>query len=506
MINVELEIMKNILNNTFCQIYKILLISLILIGSFVVSSCEDLLTEEPRTFLSEENVFSSTDGILAANYGVYESLRDIWYYGRWLQIFLDQTSDVAFGRGSQVPNGNFQWNSVVFERQQGIWTSIYSSINKANIMIKKVQEFGGLDEELKNQLIGESRFIRALGYYHLVRLWGDVPLRLEPELTNFGIIRTSTSLVYDQIIEDLQFSESNLPDVYPLSENGRVTKWAAKSLLADVYLTTEQWSDAATKAKEVIDSELYSLVPVDISEDFNTKMFGNDVLTHSGDIFSLKYTVELNNSGWVRFFHRSGPGYAPGGPPYAIHGNLDSWIGQGEWATENSLDLRRNNSLYNGPDTTVLDDNIQMLFKKFRGNENYVSNSTPILRYAEILLVFAEAEAMSNNTATTEAYEAVNQVRRRAYGQTINVANATHDLAAGMSLSDFREAVIMERAKELLVEGKRWYDLLRTGTAIDVCNAAGFTAIEEKHLKWVIPQAELDNNDALSQSDQNPGW
>jgi starch-binding outer membrane protein, SusD/RagB family len=147
-----------------------------------------------------------------------------------------------------------------------------------------------------------------------------------------------------------------------------------------------------------------------------------------------------------------------------------------------------------------------MLFKKFRGKNPNLSNDTPILRYAEVLLIFAEAESMAKGGPTAEAYEAINMVRRRAFGKAIKIPFPEVDLPSGMSSVEFRDAVIMERAKELLVEGKRWYDLLRTNTAIEVCKAAGFSAIEEKHLKWVIPQSEIDNNDALTQNDQNPGW
>jgi starch-binding outer membrane protein, SusD/RagB family len=477
---------------------------LFIIVSVLLSGCEDILTEEPKTFLNEDIIFSSEEGVLAANYGTYESLRDQWYYGRWVPVFLIQTSDVAFGRGSQVPNGNFQWNSVVFERQENIWGSIYSSINRSNIVIQKIPEVSTISSELANQIMAESRFLRALGYFHLVRLWGDVPLRLEPELVNFDIERTSSQLVYEQIIEDLKFAENNLPVSYPSSDLGRATRWAAKSLLADVYLTLERWSDAAAKAKEVIDSDLYSLVPVENSEDFNTKIFGIDIPNHSEEIFSIKYTVELHNDSWIRFFHRN-PEYAFG-TTHAILGNLQSFIGQGDWKDESSLDLRRNAFLYSGEDTVFLTGSVEMLFKKFRGKNPNLSNDTPILRYAEVLLIFAEAESMAKGGPTAEAYEAINMVRRRAFGKAIKIPFPEVDLPSGMSSVEFRDAVIMERAKELLVEGNRWYDLLRTNTAIEVCKAAGFSAIEEKHLKWVIPQSEIDNNDALTQNDQNPGW
>lgn len=483
-------------------IYKLLLIIML---SILFFACDNILKEEPKTFLSQDIVFSNQGGVKAANYGVYASLITGNYYGQVFLAMLTQIEDDAFGRGSQEPHGNFAWNSVTFERHALIWGAIYSSINRANIVIQNAPEVSSLSEEFINQIVAESRFLRALGYFHLVRLWGDVPLRLEPEMVDFAIKRTSSELVYAQIIEDLKFAENNLPVSYSSPDLGRATKWAAKSLLADVYLTLERWNEASVKAKEVIDSKLYSLVRITTSEEFNTKIFGIDIPTHSEEIFAIKRTVELNNDSWIRFFHRPEPGYAFGGP-YAILGNLQSFIGQGEWKTQKSLDLRRNAFLYSGKDTIYLTGAVQMLFKKFRGTLTNVSNDTPILRYAEVLLIYAEAESMAKSGPTTEAYEAINMVRRRAYGKDIVTANPAVDLPKGMTSAQFRDALILERAKELLCEGKRWYDLLRTKTAIQVCKAAGFSNVAEKHLKWVIPQSEIDNNDALTQADQNPGW
>jgi hypothetical protein len=146
-----------------------------------------------------------------------------------------------------------------------------------------------------------------------------------------------------------------------------------------------------------------------------------------------------------------------------------------------------------------------MLFRKFRGTPTDESNSTPILRFPEALLIFAEAESQAKAGPDAAAYEAINKVRRRAYGKDIDVPDPEVDLPAGLSQDQFRDSVIMERAKEFLVEGKRWFDLLRTHTAISVIQALGLP-ITEKNLKWPIAQTEIDNNDSLSQADQNPGW
>ena len=495
-----IPMMKHLFPNNIRRIPLI-----IMLASSIICCEDDFLSENPKTFLDETTVFSNEAGAISATFGVYESLRDNVYYGQRLMAVLSQHADYGLGRGSQVPLGNYQLDALNIGRIGQMWAVIYASINRANIVIKNVPEVPDIEPQLADQLVAEARFLRALGYYHLVRLWGDVPLRLEPETVNFAIARTPTSEVYDQIIEDLQFGENNLPDSYPGSELGRITKWAAKALLADVFLTLERWSDAKTKAEEVINSGQFSLVLVETSEDFHTKMFGPSIPTHSEEIISIKYSLEQDNDSWIRFFHKAGPGYSFGGP-HAILGNLDSFIGQGVWKDESSPDLRRNAFLYSGSDTIYLDQNIRMLFRKFRGAVPDLSNDTPILRYAEVLLIFAEATSQANGGPNPEAYEAINQVRRRAYGrQDLNSPDPSIDLSGGMTAEEFRDAVIMERAWELLNEGKRWYDLLRTNTTLEVIQPLGLP-IMERNLKWPIAQEEIDNNEALTQADQNPGW
>jgi hypothetical protein len=130
----------------------------------------------------------------------------------------------------------------------------------------------------------------------------------------------------------------------------------------------------------------------------------------------------------------------------------------------------------------------------------------PIMRYAEPLLIFAEATAMANGGPTSEAYEAVNMIRRRAYGQDPSVPDpGGADLPSGLSQEAFRDEVLLERGKEFIMERKRWFDLVRTGTALEIIQGLG-KPITERYLKWPIAQEEIDNNGALTEADQNPGW
>nr|WKN34055.1 RagB/SusD family nutrient uptake outer membrane protein [Tunicatimonas sp. TK19036] len=478
----------------------------------VASGCsEEALEEEPRTFLSQDAVFSSREGVIAATSGIYKPFHQDNLYGWWLLGNLELFSDYIYGRGSQAPASRYEMGSTGISRVGNIWRGGYQVINRANLVISQLEsrEIEGVDAELKNRLIGEARFLRALAYFHLVRLFGDVPLRLEPETQDFAIGRSPESEVYDQIIEDLQFGEQNLPDVYPAAELGRATRWAASSILSKVYLTLSRWDEAAAKAKEVIESGQFSLVEVSVPEDFQ-KIFGADVTTHSEEIFSLKH-ARIPGLGFAPLWlmHRAGSGYSLGNNAHAWFGNLDSWLG--DWVKQlDGPDLRPNDWIYNGPhDEQYLSEEVPLLFKKFRDTESDPpGNDFPVIRYTEVLLIFAEADAMANNAPTAEAYEYLNQVRRRAYGRDINTPDAEADFPAGLTAQQFQDSLLLERGKEFVMEGKRWYDLLRTGKTLEVVRASGDgkAGIQDRDLKWPIPAEEIDNNDALSQSDQNSGW
>jgi len=354
----------------------------------LASSCgEDILKEEPRNFLSQDAVFSNREGVIAATNGIYRPFHEGNLYGWWLLGNLEFFSDYIYGRGSQSPASRYEMGSTGINRIGNIWRGGYEVINRANLVISQLEnnEIDGVDSELSNRLIGEARFLRALAYFHLVRLFGDLPLRLEPETQDFAIIRSLESEVYDQVIMDLEYGEQNLPDSYSTAELGRATRWAATSLLSKVYLTLERWNDAASKAREVMNSGQFSLVEVREPEDFQ-QIFGPDVLTHSEEIFSLKHArIPGLGFGPLWLMHRAGSGYSLGGNAHAWFGNMESWLG--DWVEQlNGPDLRANDWLYNGPqDEQFLSEEIPMLFKKFRDTESDPpGNDFQIIRYAEV--------------------------------------------------------------------------------------------------------------------------
>ena len=480
----------------------------LLIPAVLFISCDNALEEVPEDRIAAETFYNTPEDALAAVFAVYAPLRSGGYYGARFPAQLEVLADYADGRGSYRPVSEYQGlDPTNIGRSEIMWQQMYNSINRANAVIGNVPAIE-MDEGEKSAIIAEAHFLRAFNYYNLVRGWGGVPIRTEEatDLSSIEAPRAAENEVYELIINDLQIAESSLPPSQ--GEVGRATQWAAKTLLADVYLTREQWALARDKAQEVIASGAFSLVEIQASDDFE-EIFGPNVINSSEEILSLKYTRVDGQGFWFpSFLHRVQAGYSAAGFR-AVLGlpELPFFTG---W---DDNDLRKAYNVYtfylnaNG-DTVQLPGNEPMLFRKYRDPDGVSptghGNDFPILRYAEALLIFAEAASQANNGPTQDAYDAVNQIRRRAYGMPPEAPAPSIDLS-GLNAADFREAVILERAREFVAEGKRWWDLKRTGTTKAVIEATG-KSFSDVHLLWPIPLNEIDNNPAINADDQNMGY
>ena len=481
----------------------------------IALACNDPLTEEAEDFIALEQLDVVSAEALVK--GIYRPLvqssgsRSIYF--RELVLQIEVKTDYAYGRGSYDPAGKYSLDANNIGRIGNVWLPLYDGVNRANSVIAALENTPDevIDPETRNRLSGEARFLRAVYYFNLVRLWGGVPLKTTAaaDLGNTGAVRASVDEVYSQIIADLQFAEQHLNISQPADDRGRATTGAAKVMLADVYLTRQDYQNARDKAREVIDMNQYTL-SANFADVFDV---GNS--TTDEDIFSVHF---INVPGFGNFL----------GASFHIS-NDTGWAGQGFQVTpgnENSFlstwddnDLRKDWTMYTeyvSTNTGAIKQNADrfgfpIAFRKFRDpnsvGSNDQANNFPIYRYAEVLLILAESENMLNGP-NSAAYEAVNQVRRRGYGLDINSSSALADLPAGLSAEEFDQAVFDERGYEFVTEGKRWFDLVRTGRAADLLTAtktdASFTA--PRDLLWPIPIAEIDGNDLLSESDQNPGY
>jgi hypothetical protein len=479
---------------------------------FLGTSCSDLLIEVPKNRLAQETFFKTAQDAEASVYGIYAPMRTQEAYRTWFPAMLTNLNDYTFGRGSQVAISEYQGlDGTNIVRAELVWQRLYRSINYSNISIKEIPNVA-MDETKKKQLIAEAKFLRALNYYNMVRLFGAIPIRTEPflDIDKVGGKRMPVADVYKLIEEDLTQAETDLPDKG--AQEGRPTKWAAKTLLADAYLTTEQWAKAASKADEVVKSGKFSLVDVKVPDDF-LKVFGPTVQTTTEDIFSLKFS-RIDQLGWsyVVFPHATNTPYSPGGN--RAHFTRPTFPLIKDWAKE---DLRKDFNLYTDYVDRVTNRVVALpaaepiCFRKYRDgaapSNNASGNDYYFFRYADVLLIFAEASAMANGPDAL-ALERLNMVKRRAYGLSTTIPSVAVDVKAGLSKEAFRETVLTERAYEFMLEFKRWFDLKRVGTPYLKAKIKESLNkdVKDVHLLWPIPKVEIDNNPDMKPTDQNPGY
>ncbi len=477
-----------------------------LLFSVVLSSCKKALEEVPKSFISKANFYETESDAQAAIRGAYSSFGTD-YYGITYYLFITLHSDYATGRGSQAPISLFDRNldQTNIDRSSTNWALLYQQINQANSVLANVPNVVKISDDVKNKILAEAHFLRAMAYFNLVRGWGAVPIKTKEsdDISAIAGVREPVTKVYDLIVADALAAEKDLPESVG-DQTGRASKYAAKMLLAQVYLTLEKWTEAAAKANEVIAAPRYALVPVKKQEDFY-KIFAT--VTNTEDIMSVHHS-DTRQSQIPTYEHR------PNTPPYNYSSggnfawlpNLASFIGS-SW---NDKDLRKSFNLYTkyvnaAGDSVALPAASPILFKKFitspQGFGNY---SVPIYRYTEAFLIYAEAADMAAGVPSALALERLNMIKRRAYGYDPAVVSPV-DYSSGMSKDAFRDAVLNERGYEFILEGRRWWDLKRTGRVKTAMQAAGRT-FSDARLLWPSPTEELNNNPALTQADQNPGY
>jgi hypothetical protein len=471
-------------------------------------SCDSFLEEDPNTFVSTSNFYQTESDARTACDGVYKMLNDggaLSLYGRFWPAIDIATDDVA----SKVGRTNFNpWFEHTINRQhvwfeswnqyQGLWTGI----SRANDVIKNVPSIN-MDEAVKNAIIGEARALRALFYFHLVRAWGDMPKVVNVgSIADFSLPRASVNEIYDEIIiPDLLYAESVCEDNL---HHGRITKWTSKIILADVYLTragwfrtsqgefvqgdSENWTLAKNKAKEIIDNSPHALntdpivngqhtTPAYGAAWYESSPFTNESMLEMASI------NETGNGNWIT--RECGPWFngqqfwgAGGNRPLENEGiNLNVnqlsfpvvvavgfYIPTPDlWNAFEDGDERRDWSLMTRYTTPSGENYLcQPTFRKYVDINFYLgapntsfqntNNNIILYRYADALLIYAEAANEADGAPNNEAYTAINSIRNRA---------ALGGLS-GLSQAEFRTAVWKERRLEFNAECKRKFDLVRT--------------------------------------------
>ncbi|MBC9911550.1 RagB/SusD family nutrient uptake outer membrane protein [Chitinophaga varians] len=476
---------------------------LVLLGA----SCSKL-DEHPESVLITDNFYQNEAEANAAVTAAYRKLYETGQslYNSLFQIGVEMATD-DYEAGPRARNAHVRAISGLThdasnDRMEQLWKQSYDAINVSNIAIDRIAliKKENISETIRTRLINEAKFLRALHYFNLVRWFGAVPLVLhEPASLSpdaLYVEKAPEADVYAQVISDLTAAENlPAPGEYGANDIGRATAGAAKSLLAKVYLTRKDWAQAAAKSKEVIDSHWYGLFE-NFADVFNVGK--KNGIEH---IFSAQF---LGNSGYQgnSLASRSAPNEVPGiNGDYAdaLHkqGGLYESFAEGD-ARKAVTFVTQMVSPTDGKLYTF-----EPHFNKYYdaavvGNQGESSKNLPIIRYAEVLLIYAEA-LNELNGPSTEAYQAIDAVRQRS-----GIARL-QDVAPGLSTDNFRDSLFQERRKEFVYEYQRWFDLVRRGPDyyVKVLKAAGKTLAAPRHIHFPTPQRELNLNPKLK---QDPLW
>ncbi len=486
---------------------------------FLATGCSDSFLDKPLqgSLTQQQFPVTASDAQLAVN-AMYGIMRDGNFH-QGLYPLNDIMSDDArkgsnpgdqsatigpFDSFRQIPGENTlaRW-----------WNVLYEGIKRTNVVIQLVPGIE-MDAALRTRYVAEGRFLRALFYFDLVRGYGNVPLVLE--LQSDGVSPQSTpDQVYDQIVEDLLFAVENLPtrDKVPAEENGRATKGAAEGILAKVYLFRGDYPNAEKYALNVINSGFYDLEAN--FEDANgiNGEYGIESVFETGalpfaDAGTDRGGDQLGNVQGVRGEPNRGWGFNR--PSIDLQNSFEDndprleatviylnevidgikIIGDGSTPDEtkdgdgNLIEIECYNQKVWTPTDRTIGDDVNTAFQ----------HNVRILRFADVLLM--AAEALARNSKSADALVYLNRVRERARGGNAGILPDINETNKDALV----DIILNERRHELAMEGHRFWDLVRTGKAATVLGPLGF--IEGKHEYLPIPQSEIDlSQGALIQSE-----
>jgi len=480
----------------------ILLLSGILL---LFNSCKKFLTEKPYSFLTPSNFYQSAADATAALNGAFSTLQPQAFYGRTVWIITENSADLLYPSGGNSDRTSLYQNNYTSTNGEisNWWINNYKLIKATNDVIFHVPAIN-MDTASRSNIVGNACFLRAMGYFNLVRSFGDVPLITAPVEgstdPSLYAARTASAKVYQQIITDLQYAETHcVPENKISSGNkGMVSSGAASAMLARVYLTRAKTSfadpadnqNALAECNKVINSHLYSLLPK------YADIFDCDKKYGPEHIFCVQFGLPPNTGNiTLRMF-----------TPTSLGGSASFFCQNNFFNTGYSVadSVRKGYNVANKAVSIVtgLVQSATPFFYKYRDNQ-WTSGSNNsrvdwiVFRYADILLLKSEALNNIDPTDPTK-FDGLNQVRARAGltdpTQQLNLTNTP-------TSDNFVDSLLKDRARELCVEGERRWDLIRLGRFPQAMSTLGI-AIDQYHLLFPIPQSEMQVNPNLT---QNPG-
>lgn len=460
----------------------------------LLQSCDDdFLNLTPPDKIPAEGYISTPERAQEAVNAIYVSFQEDALFGSGLSKLLDAPAgDIALTNTTGEGLGSFTYaasDGII----SGAYSKLYQAVYRANVAIEEIPLIE-MDQALKDRYIGEAKFLRAFAYWHLTTLWGDVILLTEPfeKTSDVLIAKSPRADVYAVMYDDLTFAASGtvLPTSYAdANDLGRVTRGAAQALLGKVYLYDENYSEAESWFNKVITSGVY-----DLMDDFG-KVVHLDYENNIESVFEIQYSI-LKGTGRIQ---SQNPGVVGGWnnthPTQKLVDEFeenDPRLGltvflEGEEYAPHLTTETVNLDTYNS-DWSATGYNIKKGMFPVKNVEHNAINF-PAIRYADVLLMYAEAANEEGNI--DDARDAVNEVRARVDMPLLTEVNT------GTKETMF-DAIVHERMVELAFETHRYPDILRWGLTSELNEN-----YSEKYRYYPLPQGEIDINPELV---QRTGW
>lgn len=465
-------------------------------GLFFTGCDKDFLDVTPPSSLTGDSYFRNAADAEAAIAAAYKPLQNTNNLAKVTEAPLEDI--VIFNtQGLNLDSWSFDANDAIIDE---VWQTGYEGVFRANIVLQKVPGITMPDAQ-KNRILGEARFLRALYYFNLTAFFGDVPLVKEADPTDpakSAIPRTPKAEVYASMVEDLKEAATLLPskESYGAADIGRASKGAAQALLGKVYLYQKNYPEAETILNTVITTGGYTLLP-----NFADLLIKDN---NAESIFEIQFS-DLSGQGTSRItndYPQGQGGYANLLPTQNLVDAFEDYNGP---AAINGKDPRLFYSVFRDGDPY---DAVSPVFNKawtptgyarkkgmfpvIRTNNSNLGINFPIIRLADVMLMYAEAANENNHPG--EAIAKINEVR----GRVGMPGLPTAAIPAG-NKSEIFKAIVHERRVELAFEYHRLNDLRRWGLASEALGSLGYTA--PKHDVYPIPQQERNTNPALTQNE-----
>ncbi len=453
------------------------------LATLLMTSCGDSFFDlEPASSVTIDKVYKTASDYNVAVIGCYAKLQSqVNFYTECCEYRSDNLSLGAPTAGTQ---DRYDIDHFTEKPSNGIlssyWANFNNNVYRCNLLLDQI-DGANFAENLKKQYKGEAMFIRALNYFNMYRIWGGVPAtkHVVSAAEALKVARYSDEQMFDLIAGDLKEIVDNnyLPETYSSADMGRATSGAAKALLGKVYLTFHKWTEAKDILSQLIGK--YQLVSP-IAQVFNVDNKNNNEI-----IFAVHFNKEIEGEGHSYWYNLT-------------NASDDTNQTSSLLNTFPTGDTRKDLITY-----VQVEKNVRLMNKFYDTKSptfKTVGNDQILLRYADVLLMYAEAlnEIQYDASEGSLALKYLNAVRQRA-----GISNLTAKQLP--TQEKFRKGILVERQREFPYEGQRWFDLVRMGFAKSVMAENG-VEIKDYQLLFPIPQQEIEKVGNKSILWQNPGY